>query len=70
MSFRNERQLDDTDWRILEELQADGRLSYNELGRRSAFLLRRSPSAYGGSKNRASSPATKRASTPLGRVCP
>jgi Lrp/AsnC family transcriptional regulator, leucine-responsive regulatory protein len=34
MSFRIERPLDDTDWRILEELQADGRLSYNELGRR------------------------------------
>ncbi|MFI6865695.1 Lrp/AsnC family transcriptional regulator [Nocardia sp. NPDC050406] len=26
--------LDDTDWRILAELQADGRLSYNELARR------------------------------------
>jgi len=34
MSFRIERDLDDLDWRILEELQADGRLSYNELGRR------------------------------------
>ena len=34
MSFHNERQLDDIDWRILEELQADGHLSYNELGRR------------------------------------
>lgn len=29
-----ERPLDDTDWQILEELQADGRLSYHELGRR------------------------------------
>lgn len=28
------RPLDGTDWRILAELQADGRLSYNELARR------------------------------------
>lgn len=28
------RELDQTDWRILAELQADGRLSYNQLGRR------------------------------------
>ena len=28
------RTLDSTDWRILAELQADGRLSFNELGRR------------------------------------
>ncbi|HEV2782557.1 MAG TPA: Lrp/AsnC family transcriptional regulator [Actinophytocola sp.] len=34
MTFRTERQLDDLDWRILEELQADGRLSFKELGRR------------------------------------
>jgi Lrp/AsnC family transcriptional regulator, leucine-responsive regulatory protein len=34
MASRTERTLDATDWRILEELQADGRLSYNELGRR------------------------------------
>jgi Lrp/AsnC family transcriptional regulator, leucine-responsive regulatory protein len=34
MALRNERQLDDTDWRILRELQADGRLTFNELGRR------------------------------------
>jgi len=34
MSFRIERELDEIDWRILHELQADGRLSYNELGRR------------------------------------
>jgi Lrp/AsnC family transcriptional regulator, leucine-responsive regulatory protein len=34
MALRTERQLDDTGWRILRELQADGRLSYNELGRR------------------------------------
>ena len=26
--------MDSTDWRILEELQNDGRLSYNQLGRR------------------------------------
>lgn len=26
--------MDQTDWRILEELQNDGRLSYNQLGRR------------------------------------
>jgi Lrp/AsnC family leucine-responsive transcriptional regulator len=29
-----ERRLDDTDWRVLKELQLDGRLSYHELGRR------------------------------------
>ena len=34
MAFRSERDLDDLDWRILEELQADGRLSFKELGRR------------------------------------
>ena len=34
MTFRTERALDDLDWRILEELQSDGRLSYKELGRR------------------------------------
>jgi Lrp/AsnC family transcriptional regulator, leucine-responsive regulatory protein len=34
MAFRSQRELDDTDWLILKELQADGRLSYNELGRR------------------------------------
>lgn len=34
MTLRSERPLDDLDWRILEELQADARLSYNELGRR------------------------------------
>jgi Lrp/AsnC family transcriptional regulator, leucine-responsive regulatory protein len=34
MGLLNEKPLDATDWRILDELQADGRLSYNELGRR------------------------------------
>ena len=34
MAFRTQKQLDRTDWRILEELQADGRLSFKELGRR------------------------------------
>jgi Lrp/AsnC family transcriptional regulator, leucine-responsive regulatory protein len=34
MALRTERRLDDTDWRILHELQADARLSFNELGRR------------------------------------
>jgi Lrp/AsnC family leucine-responsive transcriptional regulator len=34
MSFQTERRLDDTDWALLRELQADGRLSYHELGRR------------------------------------
>lgn len=34
MSYQSETVLDETDWRILAELQADGRLSYNELGRR------------------------------------
>jgi Lrp/AsnC family leucine-responsive transcriptional regulator len=35
--LQSERSLDATDWRILRELQQDGRLSYNELGRRVAF---------------------------------
>jgi Lrp/AsnC family leucine-responsive transcriptional regulator len=34
MTFHMERALDDTDWQVLKELQADGRLSYHELGRR------------------------------------
>ncbi len=34
MALQLESQLDGTDWRILRELQADARLSYNELGRR------------------------------------
>lgn len=34
MTFQTERQLDDLDWRILDQLQADGRLSFKELGRR------------------------------------
>lgn len=33
-TFRSERTLDDLDWRILDELQTDGRLSLKELGRR------------------------------------
>lgn len=31
---RSESPLDDLDWRLLDELQADARLSYNELARR------------------------------------
>ena len=34
MTLRSEKELDQTDWRLLAELQQDGRLSYNELGRR------------------------------------
>ncbi|HEY7597237.1 MAG TPA: Lrp/AsnC family transcriptional regulator [Actinophytocola sp.] len=34
MTFRSERPLDKVDWQIVEELQADGRLSFKELGRR------------------------------------
>jgi Lrp/AsnC family transcriptional regulator, leucine-responsive regulatory protein len=34
MALQSERSLDQTDWKILRELQQDGRLSYNELGRR------------------------------------
>ncbi|WP_394361371.1 Lrp/AsnC family transcriptional regulator [Amycolatopsis sp. SB7-3] len=34
MTLRSERALDDLDWRLLETLQADGRLSFKELGRR------------------------------------
>jgi Lrp/AsnC family leucine-responsive transcriptional regulator len=32
--FRTERELDDLDWRILDELQSDARVSFKELGRR------------------------------------
>ena len=34
MTLRTEAALDEIDWRILDELQRDGRLSLNELGRR------------------------------------
>lgn len=34
MSSRIERELDSVDWQIVRELQSDGRISYNELGRR------------------------------------
>lgn len=34
MTFRTEPALDEIDWRILDELQRDARLSYKELGRR------------------------------------
>jgi len=34
MAFQKERDLDDVDWRLLAELQSDGRLSFKELGRR------------------------------------
>jgi Lrp/AsnC family leucine-responsive transcriptional regulator len=34
MTFQTQRPLDETDWQVLRELQADGRLSYHELGRR------------------------------------
>jgi Lrp/AsnC family leucine-responsive transcriptional regulator len=34
MTFQTQRALDDTDWDVLRELQADGRLSFHELGRR------------------------------------
>src|SRR5215468_5341333 len=34
MALQSERSLDQTDWKILRELQTDARLSYNELGKR------------------------------------
>jgi Lrp/AsnC family transcriptional regulator, leucine-responsive regulatory protein len=34
MALQSERPLDQTDWKILRELQQDARLSFNELGRR------------------------------------
>ncbi len=34
MTFQKERDLDDVDWRLIAELQSDGRLSFKELGRR------------------------------------
>jgi Lrp/AsnC family transcriptional regulator, leucine-responsive regulatory protein len=37
MTLQSESPLDATDWRILRELQHDGRLSFNELGRRVAL---------------------------------
>src|SRR5690348_11447219 len=33
-TLRMDRSLDRTDWQILAELQRDGRLSFNQLGRR------------------------------------
>ena len=37
MAFDPEYTPDDTDWRILDELQQDGRVSFSELGRRVAM---------------------------------
>ena len=37
MTLQPKSLLDSTDWQILRELQQDGRLSYNELGRRVAL---------------------------------
>ena len=38
MAFEpSNHRLDDTDWRIVEELQRDGRVSFTELGRRVAL---------------------------------
>lgn len=34
MTSRMETRLDETDWRILDELQRDGRVSFNQLGQR------------------------------------
>lgn len=34
MTLQSESSLDNTDWRILREMQQDARLSFNELGRR------------------------------------
>lgn len=34
MTFHPPKSLDSVDWRLVEELQSDGRLSYKELGRR------------------------------------
>ncbi len=34
MALRSQKHLDSLDWKILRELQADARLSYNELSRR------------------------------------
>jgi len=34
MAFDPTAQMDDTDWAILDELQADGRMPFSELGRR------------------------------------
>lgn len=34
MALRSEKSLDQTDWKILRELQKDARLSFNELGKR------------------------------------
>ncbi|CAN5718359.1 Lrp/AsnC family transcriptional regulator [soil metagenome] len=37
MTFDPKAQVDDTDWAILDALQADGRLPFSELGRRVAL---------------------------------
>jgi len=37
MTLEVEKMLDETGWRLLQELQQDGRLSYSELGKRVAL---------------------------------
>ena len=37
MTLEVEKLLDETGWRLLQELQQDGRLSYSELGKRVAL---------------------------------
>ena len=40
MAGESSKKLDETGWRLLRELQQDARLSFAELGRRVAALLR------------------------------
>ena len=37
MTLRSQKELDSLDWQLLRELQADARLSYNELARRTGL---------------------------------
>ncbi len=55
---QTKRELDKIDRNILRILQADGRISFTELGKRSASPPRPAPSGYGAWSARASSWAT------------
>ena len=58
MSAENERLLDNTGWRILEELQGNARLTHKELDRRVNLSAPAAAERIGGWKRLGSSPAT------------
>jgi hypothetical protein len=59
-------ELDRIDWKIIEELQQDARLSWAELGRRVGLT----PNAFTGSRNMVSSAAFTLTSAWSGWACP